>query len=395
MRVVSIVGARPQFIKLGPIAEAIADPDVAVVGGSIEHVIVHTGQHYDRGLSGIFFEELALPQPDVHLNIGSGSQGEQTGRMLEACERAIVECEPDLVLVYGDTNSTLAGALAAAKLHVPVAHVESGLRSHNKRMPEEINRVLSDYVSTILFCPTATAIRNLEEEGFSRPVNEGRLISFDFAEFGEPASADRPWVVNVGDVMKDALLRHVERSRSPVDVLEPLGLADKDYAVATVHRAENTDDAGRLRSIFGALDHLAEEVIPVVLPLHPRTKKALDTLSVNSKLAQIARIEPVSYLDMLALVANASLVLTDSGGLQKEAFLLGIPCVTLREETEWIELVDSGWNRLVGADAGAIEQRARAFLGANRPSEKPELYGDGRAAARIVRVCREWHRVHS
>lgn len=392
MRVVSIVGARPQFIKLGPIAEAIGNPDETAAAEAVEHVIVHTGQHYDRGLSEVFFEELALPQPDAHLEIGSGPQGEQTARMLVACEQVLVRYEPDLVLVYGDTNSTLAGSLAAAKLHIPVAHIESGLRSRNKTMPEEINRVLCDHVSTFLFCPTGTAVRNLANEGYTEPINEGHRIPLDYEDFGPPAGVDRPWVVHVGDVMKDALLRQVQRARAPVDVLAPLALTAKEYAVATVHRAENTDDAGRLHSIFRALDRVAGEILPVILPMHPRTRKAVDALGVTVTSKQFARIEPVSYRDMLTLVANARLVLTDSGGLQKEAFLLGVPCVTLREETEWIELVDAGWNRLAGAGEDAIVSHVEGLLAEEAPTEKPDLYGDGCAAARIVHVCSEWWR---
>jgi len=391
VKIVSIVGARPQFVKLAPIHEAAS----GLERGELEHIIVHTGQHYDYAMSGAFFDGLSIPEPDENLGIGSGAHGAQTGKMLAGLEEVMVRREPDLVMLYGDTNSTLAGALAAAKLHIPVVHVEAGLRSRNKAMPEEVNRVLTDHVSSILFCPTIASVGNLATEGLGAPQNEGHLIPAGFSGYRGAPTPDSPWIVHVGDVMKDAVIRNAERAKAVSTILADLGLEGREYTVATVHRAENTDDRSRLESILAAREEIARDGHPVILPLHPRTAKAMDRYGLTRRGA-IRCIDPLPYLDMLRLLAEARLVLTDSGGLQKEAFLLRVACVTLREETEWVELVDAGWNRLAGTDAPEIIRAAREFLSTDVCIDPPGLYGDGRAAERIIKICLDgWERVHA
>ncbi|HWI16415.1 MAG TPA: UDP-N-acetylglucosamine 2-epimerase (non-hydrolyzing) [Vicinamibacterales bacterium] len=348
MKIVSIAGARPQFMKVAPVA-------AALIAAGHHHTLVHTGQHYDDNMSAIFFRELGIPAADIDLGIGSAPHGAQTGAMLTAIESGLLDSRPDWLIVYGDTNSTLAGALAAAKLQIRVAHVEAGLRSFNRRMPEEINRVVADHVSDALFCPSDAAVAHLRAEGVTRGVHM------------------------VGDVMADALTSLASRATEHSAILRRLGVSPRTYVLATVHRAENTDDPARLAEIVGGINHLAE---PVVLPIHPRTRKLL----ADTKLAfgdRVRVIDPVGYLDMLQLTQNARLVLTDSGGLQKEAYWLGVPCVTMRDETEWVETVDAGWNVLVGASRDAL---ARAVAEWRAPADRPVLYGDGRASARIVSV---------
>ena len=347
MRVLSIVGARPQFIKAAAVSR--------VLRRRHTEVLVHTGQHYDKMMSEVFFDELGIPRPDYNLGIGSGSHGAQTGAMLVAIEEVLLAKSPDAVLVYGDTNSTLAGALAAVKLHIPIAHVEAGLRSFNRRMPEEINRLLTDHVACWLFCPTQTAVDNLRAEGVTEGV----------------------WLV--GDVMVDALNHNLPLALDRPGVWERLGLEASSYYLATLHRPRNTDEPARLAGILQALGELDR---PVILPAHPRTVHAVETAGLTVP-PNVRVIPPVSYLDMLALEANASRVLTDSGGVQKEAYLVGVPCVTLREETEWIETVETGWNQLVGADPVAV----RAAVGSPIPLEpRLPLFGDGKASERIVRI---------
>ncbi|HEX7050665.1 MAG TPA: UDP-N-acetylglucosamine 2-epimerase (non-hydrolyzing) [Longimicrobiales bacterium] len=359
MKVLTVVGARPQFVKAAPLSRALATD-------GISEILVHTGQHYDHAMAGRFFEELGIRAPDVNLGVGSDSHGRQTARMLEGIEAVLVTEEPDWVVVYGDTNSTLAGALAAAKLHIPVAHIEAGLRSFNRRMPEEVNRVLTDHAAELLFCPTATAVENLRREGF-----------------------DERRIHLVGDVMYDAAILFAARAEHLSDIRERLGLDDGGYVVATVHRAENTDSPARLSAILCALARVAAEV-PVVLPLHPRTRAAIERYGLalpNSDRVRI--IEPVGYLDMLMLLKGARVVATDSGGVQKEAFFAGAPCVTLRTETEWVELVDAGWNRLAPPDdEHAMVDR---ILTATPPdTDAPAtIYGDGSAARRIARILSE------
>jgi UDP-GlcNAc3NAcA epimerase len=351
MRVLTVVGARPQFVKAAVVTRSLAEHGV-------EERLVHTGQHYDEGMSGRFFTELGIPEPWRNLGVGSGSHGAQTGRMLEGLEQAVMDARPDRVLVYGDTNSTLAGALAAVKLHVPVDHVEAGLRSYDRDMPEEVNRLVTDAVSDLLLCPTSAAVDSLAREG--RDASTG--------------------VRRVGDVMYDAVLAFRDRAALPP---EAEALAGRPFAVATCHRAENTDDPLRLAGILRGLQAVARD-LPVLLPAHPRTRAALAAANLAAP-AGVTLVDPVSYLQMVALLGRASLVLTDSGGLQKEAFFAGVPCITLRDRTEWTELVEGGWNVLAGTDpariaAGAAHLADRAAL----PPRPVDLYGDGRAAHRIV-----------
>lgn len=349
MKILTIIGARPQFIKASVVSKAIAEQ------AGISEAIVHTGQHFDVNMSEIFFSQLDIPRPHFQLDIHGGSHGDMTGRMLSAIERLMLKEMPDRVLVYGDTNSTLAGALAAAKLHIPVAHIEAGLRSFNMRMPEEINRILTDQLSDILFCPTQAAMANLECEGFSKkPVQ----------------------VLNVGDVMQDSALFFAQNAVAPPDLNTM-----SDFILATLHRAENTDDPTRLEAIVNALNSIHLSVAPVILPLHPRTKGAIDKAGLK---LQVKVIEPVGYLEMIWLLQRCGLVLTDSGGVQKEAFFFGKACLTMRDETEWVELVDIGANQLVGADAGKIINAASRHFG-EQVEDKHQLYGGGRAAEHIAK----------
>ena len=348
MRVLSIVGARPQFIKAAPVSRALRERHV--------EVLVHTGQHYDHAMSDVFFEELGIPKPDVNLGVGSGSHGEQTAEMLVPLEKLLLRERPDCVVVYGDTNTTLAGALAASKLDMPVAHVEAGLRSFDRRMPEEINRVVSDHLSRVLLCPTPAAVGNLRAEG----IVDG--------------------VELVGDVMLDTAL-YQTRSADESDTLASFGLVPAGYLLATVHRAGNTDSRERLTAIVEALTSLDR---PVVWPVHPRTAKMLAAYGLEDRVVargDVRAVTPVSYGVMLALLRGAAGVLTDSGGMQKEAYFFGVPCVTLRDETEWVETVEAGWNVLAGADAAAIVAAAGRL---ERPDTHPDLYGDGHAAQRVV-----------
>jgi len=382
MKLVNVVGARPQFIKVAPILKAIAQYNEEHSNQPIQEVLAHTGQHYDYEMSGIFFEDLGLKAPDYHLGVGSGSHGYQTGEMLKRIEEVLLKEKPNLVMVYGDTNSTLAGALAAAKLHMPVAHVEAGLRSFNRKMPEEINRVLTDHISSYLFCPTKTAVENLRREGFTNILNDGELTP---CPIDPHSSLPAPVVINTGDVMHDAALMYLELAEEKSTILDELGLRPKEYALATVHRAENTDNPERLNAIFQGLANIAKKGLPVIVPLHPRTRRTLSQLSTPSPPSSSAPllkiIDPVSYLDMLAMEKNANVILTDSGGVQKEAFFFRIPCVTLREETEWVETVETGWNTLVGCD---LERIGRVAMEAQLGVESSWPYGDGRAAERVV-----------
>lgn len=355
MKVTTIIGARPQFIKAAIVSRAIREQ------AELHEVVVHTGQHHDQNMSSVFFEELGLPEPDRNLGIAGGSHGAMTGQMLEAIESVLMDEAPDWVLVYGDTNSTLAGALAAAKLHLPVAHVEAGLRSFNRRMPEEINRVLTDHVSTVLFAPTEIAVANLRREG----------VAPDSIEL-------------VGDVMYDASLHYRSRSDAESGMLDRLGLRAGGYVLATMHRAENTDESRRLRAIIFALMAVAERM-PVVLPLHPRTRAAAARLDLLAPMnARLRVIEPVGYLDMVALESRASVIVTDSGGVQKEAYFQRVPCVTVRDETEWVELVEHGWNRLQSPTSPEAVAQA-ILLAVGSRGEDVDLYGGGNAAQRVVR----------
>lgn len=361
MLILTVLGARPQFIKAGSVSRAIAQYD------DIKEVIVHTGQHYDANMSDIFFEEMGIPKPDYNLGIGGKTHGAMTGQMLEAIEQVLFKEKPDVVMVYGDTNSTLAGALAATKLGIPIAHVEAGLRSFNMNMPEEINRIMTDRISTWLFAPTAEAVKHLENEGVEQ---EKILMS--------------------GDVMYDVALYHSKQLSEQNDGwFDGLGLNKKDYILATVHRAENTDSDTRLNAIFDGLIRLAQDTT-IVLPLHPRTKAVLQKHRRLEEVESELRVfPPQGYLQMVQLEQHAGLIATDSGGVQKEAYFYRVPCVTLRDETEWTETVSSGWNHLVKPNTSeAIYQAVKAALG--QSGQEIELYGDGNAAHKIVRAIKSY-----
>jgi UDP-N-acetylglucosamine 2-epimerase len=346
--IVTVFGARPQFIKSAPVSRALGQ-------AGYREFLVHTGQHYDDHMSASFFRELKLREPDVNLGIGSSSHGIQTGQMLIGLEKVIRDKNPDWVLVYGDTNSTLAGALAAAKLHIPVAHVEAGLRSFNKKMPEEINRILTDHMSDLLFCPTQNATRNLELERITKGVHL------------------------VGDVMYDSVLFNTRLAEKQTAIMDKLNLTSKSYALATVHRPANTDNPNKLKNILRAFQEITDSGLPVILPLHPRTAKIMKKQDVASKSVRL--LDAVPYLDMLLLEKNASVILTDSGGVQKEAYWFNVPCITMREETEWVETLEAGCNALVGSDPRQI---VKAVEDAEMPNIPKDAYGDGHAAEHIV-----------
>lgn len=339
LTILTVVGARPQFVKAGPVSRAIAEYD------GMDEILLHTGQHFDQGMSDVFFEDLRLPEPKYNLGISSQTHGKMTAGMLEAIEQILFDEKPDALMVYGDTNSTLAGALAASKLAIPIIHVEAGLRSFNRRMPEEINRVVTDHLATLQFCPTQTAVDNLAHEGITRDV----FLS--------------------GDVMHDATLYAIEARRGDTQLLDRLGLAEADYSVCTLHRAENTDDPENLAQVCQYLSGVARDT-RLVLPLHPRTRNALAQHSLAIEGAEI--IEPLGYFDFHTLLASCEAIYTDSGGLQKEAYFHRKPCVTLRDETEWVETISHGWNRL--------------WQGPDYPAARTEIsdYGDGHAAQRII-----------
>jgi UDP-GlcNAc3NAcA epimerase len=349
MKIASIVGARPQFIKCAPVSRELRKEH--------EEILIHTGQHYDHGMSEVFFEELAIPKPDYNLGIGSGTHGRQTGVMLGAIEGVLEKEGPDVVLVYGDTNSTLAGALAAAKLHLPVAHVEAGLRSFDRRMPEEVNRVLTDHASDLLFCPTETAVANLAAEGVTKGVHL------------------------VGDVMLDAMNYNRSIAEERSRILEEVGVRPGEYLVVTVHRPSNTDNHENMAAILGAFEEADRSV---VFPVHPRTRKCLSEHGLLAKMPENVRvIEPLGYLDMIRLMGHAEKILTDSGGVQKEAYMLGVPCITLRENTEWVETVEAGWNVLVGAGRGKIVDAIRHFSPGTR---QKEIFGNGNASILVGKI---------
>ncbi len=350
--IVTILGARPQFVKAAAVSRVLR-------GSTIRETIVHTGQHYDHNMSQVFFDELGIPKPDYNLQVSGGGHGAMTGRMLQAIEDILVDTKPDQLLIYGDTNSTLAGALAAVKLHIPIAHVEAGLRSFNIRMPEEVNRILSDRVSSLLLCPTNQAVENLRKEAITEGVH------------------------NVGDVMYDVALHYKEKAKIESNALKRLGLEDGNFILATCHRAENTDTTTRLAGILKALAQLSSEQ-PVVLPLHPRTRKLAHKHGLEKFLASLTVADPLPFLDMVALEQSASVIVTDSGGVQKEAFFYDVPCVTMRDETEWVETLDLGWNTLAGADHEKIVSSVHAFR--STPPTLPETlpYGDGQASEKIM-----------
>jgi UDP-GlcNAc3NAcA epimerase len=410
--IATIIGARPQFIKAATVSRAIFDHNRTCNNDDrIDEAIIHTGQHYDENMSKVFFDELQIPKPAFNLGIGSDSQGKQTGRMLSEIEGVLALEKPDLVLTYGDTNSTLAGTLAAAKLGILTAHVEAGLRSYNRSMPEEINRLVADELSNILFCPTKTAVKNLQKEGIGLNGSSPSRIS-----------PDTQLVFQVGDVMYDSILFNKKLAEKRSHILADLNVSERSYSLATVHRAENTDDKDRLANILSALSEIARSGVEVILPLHPRTRKKIQDFGLDkdfdflpeakrtfspegtiltpiaaggSAYRALSLLPPVGYLDMLQLEGNAQAILTDSGGMQKEAFLLGVPCVTLRNETEWVETVSGGWNRLTGSDREKIKEAVSTVNNWNRvsspfgnqdnpPDENP--YGNGAAAEKIVSI---------
>jgi len=352
MKILTVIGARPQFIKASVVSAAVQK------SSELQEKIIHTGQHFDANMSNIFFDQLGIPKPDYQLDINSGSHGAMTGRMLEAIEKICLEEKPDRLMVYGDTNSTLAGALAASKLHIPVAHIEAGLRSFNMRMPEEINRILTDQVSDILFCPTDTAVKNLNNEGFNaKPVK----------------------VLNVGDVMQDSSMFFAEKAVKSA-VLDHI--PETGFIVATLHRAENTDVPERLKAIIEALNYIHHHIQPVVLPLHPRTQKVVKSLGLT---LEMIVLETVGYLEMIWLLKHCSAVVSDSGGVQKEAFFFKKPCITMRDQTEWVELIENGVNVLAGADTQKIIELTQAMLHKNI-DDPFNLYGGGQASQNIVNV---------
>jgi UDP-N-acetylglucosamine 2-epimerase len=373
MKIVTIVGARPQFIKAAAVTRAIQRYNQKhSPPRRLREILVHTGQHYDYLMDKVFFEELGLSKPDYHLGVGSGSHARQTGLMLERIEAALQKERPELVVVYGDTNSTLAGALAAAKLNISIAHVEAGLRSYNRTMPEEINRLLTDHLSTLLFCPTAQAVRNLLREG----IKNGK----------------KKIVKKVGDVMYDSILYYSEVAEKKGTILSDLNLCfstpnselkTQNYYLATLHRAENTENPKRLKSILKALNEIGKN-IAVILPLHPRTKKIMRAYHLFPKFKSIKYIEPVSYLDMLKLEKNAKAILTDSGGVQKEAYWLKVPCFTLRDETEWVETVQSRWNTLAGSRTKKIIEEVKNLKRKRLLKDKGKAFGDGKASEKII-----------
>ena len=365
IKILTIVGARPQFIKAAMVSRAIVAHNRDKRQPEIIEAILHTGQHYDENMSDIFFTQMEIPEPAVNLHAGTGLHGEMTARMLARIEKEIIDRKPDWALVYGDTNSTLAGALAAAKLHVPVAHIEAGLRSFNKQMPEEINRILADHVSTLLLCPTHAAVANLAKEGITKGVH------------------------HVGDVMYDAALAFGKIAKNESTILSDLNIAPGSYLLATVHRAENTDDPDKLQNILAAFLKTPE---PIVFPVHPRTRQKIADLTTYDfkagfdapvfEFQNITFIDPVSFLDMVQLEQNARCILTESGGVQKEAYFHGIPCVTLRKETEWVETVHAGWNQVVGTDTARICEAVRK---AGQGTPIPE-FGEGSASKAIVDI---------
>lgn len=358
MKIITIVGARPQFIKAAMVSRAIHAYNESH-NKTIEELLIHTGQHYDEAMSRVFFEEMNIPSPTWQLNCGNSSHGAMTGRMLEEIEQILLSAKPDYVLVYGDTNSTLAGALAATKLHIPVAHVEAGLRSFNKAMPEEINRILTDHIASKLFCPTHGAVEHLRKEG----ITEG--------------------VSHVGDVMYDAAITFGKIAEQKSSIIRSLGLKEKSFRLCTVHRAENTDDAERLTGILSALDEIATAECPVILPLHPRTKLCIERHGIAISNPYVRIVPPVSFLDMILLEKYALTILTDSGGIQKEAYFHKTPCITLRDETEWVETVSAGWNQIAGYKREDILKCLT-----NMPEKRQEIsdYGIGNTSQKIVEL---------
>lgn len=369
IKIVTVIGARPQIIKAAGLSRAIKEK----FSTQIKEIIVHTGQHYDQNMSQVFFDELGIPQPDINLSVGSGSHGAQTAKMIEGIEEILVNEKPDAIVVYGDTNSTLAAGVAASKIHVPIVHIEAGLRSYNKKMPEEINRIMCDHASTLLFSPTKAGIDNLAKEGFA-------------IDSGQPYTADKPGAFHCGDIMYDNSLHFSKMSDEQSTILADNNITKEGYILSTIHRNDNTDQPERLSGIFEAiLELIVEHNVEFVLPLHPRTAKLLEVNLSSDLYANILSetrlkvIPPVSFLDMIALEKNAKMIVTDSGGVQKEAFFFGKPCVILRPETEWVELVECGAAKIVGWHKDKIIAAFDGFV-SNSEIQFPALFGDGKSA---------------
>lgn len=376
VKILNIVGARPQFIKYVPVMKFLRFLQSSSET-SPNDILVHTGQHYDYEMSKLFFDEFGIQEPTYHLGVGSASHAEQTALIIQRVEEVLLKEQPEVVVVYGDTNSTLGGALAAAKLPIPVAHVEAGLRSFNREMPEEINRILTDHLSTLLFCPSASAVRNLTNKGYEHLLNAGSFIPPDY--FTSPqvsnhvlVDANDQYVVNSGDIMYDVLLFAADKARSQSSILDRLAVESKNYLLLTIHRAENTDKADRFAEIVRFVNSVSDGK-KVIFPVHPRTRpiceKSPARFSPNVRL-----VDPIGYFDMVRLLEESSMLMTDSGGMQKEAYWLGVPCITLRQETEWVETVETGWNVLY-----------KSYVGTHSlPQQQRNMYGDGKAAQRIV-----------
>lgn len=383
LKIVTIVGARPQIIKAAALSRAIRNS----FSDKIEEIIIHTGQHYDANMSQVFFEELGIPNPHINLNIGSASHGKQTAQMIQEIEKILLAEQPDYIVLFGDTNSTLAGAVAASKIHIPIVHIEAGLRSFNKSMPEEINRIMCDHASTLLFVPTHTGIKNLEREGFT-------------AGTSAPFTADHPGVFHCGDIMFDNLVHFSEMAGQKTDIMQKLNLKENEFVLCTIHRDNNTDSPERLSQIISAMCYIAENLhLKIIIPLHPRTSKIIENklpkdLYIRLTGAKnIHLIPPVSYLEMIMLEKNCSLVLTDSGGVQKEAYFFKKPLVVARPETEWVEIIGNGVGIIADADELKIIESVMYFLEAG-DLEFPKVFGDGHAAEFICRTMLE-QKTHS
>lgn len=369
MKLIQIVGARPQFIKYFPLQKVLEKED------SIKDILVHTGQHYDYQMSEVFFKQLGIKKPDYHLEVGSATQGVQTAKIIEKVEKVLIEEKPDFVIVYGDTNSTLGGALAAAKLHIPIIHIESGLRSYNKKMSEEINRVLTDHISSMLLCPTKNACDNLKKEWFKNIAQKGKLISLDYKINNTEITSDNPLVINTGDIMYDAVILSLKAAKNHSTILKKLNIEPKTYSFMTLHRAENTDAPERLKEMINfVVTH--SKTKEIYFPVHPRTAKIIKSQKIELP-EKIKPLEPLDYFDTLTMLNNALELFTDSGGMQKEAYWLKVPTITLRDETEWVETVKSGWNVLY-----------KDYNGSHKLKKQLPYFGDGKTAERIKKVLK-------
>ena len=372
VKIAQIIGARPQFIKYSAVSKAIRQHN-RDDEKKIDDILINTGQHYDFEMSGMFFKELGIKEPDYNLEVGSGTHAYQTGTIMQRVEDILIREEPDIVIIYGDTNSTIGGALAAAKLTIPVFHVEAGLRSYNKEMPEEINRVLADHLCTVLLCPSASAVETLRTEGFTQSCHDGKLIPVDLDTFVVSPTASNPLVINVGDVMFDVMKHSLEIAKKNSNVLADLEIGDDEYFVLTIHRAESTKSPEKLTALLEFVNEISSSK-SVIFPVHPRTRALIDSMDIN--LAEnVKQIAPIGYFDMLMLMEKSKLIMTDSGGMQKEAYWLRTPCITMREETEWRETIESGWNVLY-----------KDYNEPHSTNNDGHFYGDGRAAERIVNV---------